>query len=543
MVLLSVFFCIGISGNHAQVLNTPTAYENIYPFGSPKGDLPSCYSWSGANLSGINGDIYLSSVNEKVIYRFTQPNTPSVTYTQGTISYPNCQDINVGYMVDNSGGGWTNLIVVSYYKNGSGATAGHYYDVYKWSFSSISLISSTQLDNMANYTRISMDSHFFYGIVITWQTSNGLYALTGLWGAFTSPVYLNGTGGMENPDVAFSHSTSGGLLCQFVYDYPWSAPSYDIYQTMLDFYTLNGASGSITPSIQDINTVTSLWSGVNCSIDAPDHYPVDNWAYTYAIDGADVYVRYMDYNTSSLGTTNVVDGSVLGNLPIKAKELRPRIAYNQNCKSFHVSWYSTYTDGTNGACYFSEEIGEDGVTLISVSDYELMAANSAFPIGANLNSVTLSKQNDNSTFLYGVFLDNAGVHHTFHKWSNHADWRTAIDPAVALIKDNCQNSRQNATTSVSKLASEHEKIVVGPNPFAKKITLFIPASLKDDNIILTVTDVAGKILLYYNGNAAKAPAEIERVSEELSPGSYFVNTKMQKSGVQQNIKLIKSTIN
>jgi hypothetical protein len=68
--------------------------------------------------------------------------------------------------------------------------------------------------------------------------------------------------------------------------------------------------------VQDVNGVTVQWSELTASIDCPDHYSVENWAYTYAIDGMDIYVRSIDYN--SLGfpiTTNVVNGS-LGNVPM-----------------------------------------------------------------------------------------------------------------------------------------------------------------------------------------------------------------------------------
>lgn len=540
-IVILVFNCTSSSGLKAQVFNVPSAYENIYPLGIPSGDLPSCYSWGGATLSGIVGDIYLSAVNKRVVYRFTKPNTPSVIYTQGTLAYPNCEDISVGYIVDTTGGGWVNEIVVSYYKNGIGPSAGHYYDVYKWTFGSITLVASTQLDNMLNYTRISMDSHFFYGIVITWETPNGLYALTGLWGLFTAPVYLNGTGGFEKPDVAFSH-TSSGLLCQFVYDDPSMSPSYTIYETMIGFYPLHAAIGSITPFAQDTNYVTAVWSGVLCSIDAPDHYTVDNWAYTYALDGADVYVRYTDYNTSSVGTTNVVNGT-LGNAATYAKELRSKIAYNKSCTSFHVSWYSTDTDGTNGACYFTEEIAEDGVTLVSNVDYELIAANSAFPAGASLNSVTFSKQNDNSPFFYAVFLDNSGIHHSFHNWTNIANWKTTLTPQIAFIKDNCQNSSSSQITSVPKLLSKSDILSAGPNPFTQKIKLQVSASLNDEILNISVNDITGRNLLNYTDVASKASAELEKATMNLIPGTYFVTAKLPKSGKLQTIKLIKSAGN
>lgn len=523
LLLLFLAFLITSAGLKAQpTLIPPTAFEYIYPMGPPSGDLPTCYSFGNISMSGSTYDTYLSAINGELIWQLTAPGIPSALVNQGTIPYPGCMDINVGF---NYGPGGTPLAIVAYYKTG----VGHFYDVYKWGVGGLGLISTTNISSVPNYRRISMDSHKTYGIVITWEEPNGIYALTGLNGVFTAPVYLNGTGHYERPDVAFSHSNVG-LNLHFVYDTPNGWPGYDIVESEIDFWVLNAAIGSITPSVMDINSVLCFWSQMTASIDAPDHYNVDNWAYTYAIDGADIYVRAMDFNTSlSPVTTNVVNGS-LGNQPMWSKELRPRIAYNANNNTFHVAWYSSFNVMPYGQCYFTEQITEDASTLVSSPDYELVAANSFFPVGASLNSIAFSKQNDASPFLYTVFLDKDGVHHAFHEWINTADFKMIANPVTEEIRHNC--TADTRVTGIKSNSANTSELSIGPNPTSGAARLFVPASLKAETISLTIIDTRGQLVAQYSGDAVSTSEALEKASAGLSQGIYLVNAKIGNNATQ-----------
>lgn len=529
-LLLMLMAFVLVTGLKAQpVLIPATAFESIYPAAPPTGDLPSCYSFGNINVSSMTLDGYLSAVNGELIWQLSLPGNPTAMVAQGTVPYPGCTDINVGF---NTGTGGAPLVIVAYHLAGT----GHFYDVYFWTTGGLILLSSNAISSVPFYTRISMDSHKTYGIVITWEEPTGIYALTGLSGAFTAPVLLTGTAGYERPDVAFSHANVG-LNLHFVYDTPNGMPGYDIIESEIDFFVLNSAVGSIAPTVMDINPVMCFWSQMTASIDAPDHYSVDNWAYTYAIDGMDIFVRAMDFNTTFTPvTTNVVNGS-LGNQPMWAKELRPRIAYNQNNNTFHVAWYSSFVVVPDGECYFSEQITEDATTLVSSPDYELVASNSAFPPGASLNSITFSKQNDASPYLYTVFLDNMGVHHAFHAWPNTASFKTIKNPVAEAIQHNC--SAKSTATGISAHSSPAPQLSVGPNPSSGAFHLFAPASLKSENISVKLTDIRGQLILQYDGEAAGADDAVEKASTNLAEGVYLMSIKNSQSGESQNFKLHK----
>jgi hypothetical protein len=516
---------------NAQTFIPSAAVENIYPPGMPTGDVPTCYSFQNLNFGGTPYDAYLSAVNGMVAWQLAVPGSPGAMVFQGTVPYPGCVDINVGMNFDNSG---NILAIVAYYRMG----VGHFYDVYIWTTGGLIPLSTTPLSSIPFYTRISMDSHKMYGIVITWEDPAGIYCVAGLNGVFTAPIYLVGSSSMLRPDVAFSHSNVG-LNVHFVYDTPNAMPGYDIYETEADFWLLYAALGSYTPAVMDINPVLCFWSEMTASIDAPDHYPVDNWAYTYAVDGADIYTRTMDfYSMLSPITVNVVNGS-LGNGPMVAKELRPRIAYNKWGQTYHVCWYSSYVSLPIGQCYFVEEIFQNGTTLISAPDYELMAINSSFPPGASLNSVAFSKQNDASPFLYGVFLDAMGIHDTFHNWANTSSYKGSPDVAVNTIRDNCSSHQHATPTGITSLARSGNEMSIGPNPFTNSTHLFIPPSQKDEQTSAFVTDITGKILYQKEDHSENLPAFIEESTKKLSSGTYFVSIKTQ-GGTQKNFKLLKA---
>ena len=528
VLILLAFLMFGISSLRAQILIPATSYENNFPGGPPSGQLPTCYSYANINFGGTPYDAYLSAVDGQLIWRMTLPASPSSIFNQGFLSYPGCVDMNVGFMEAG-----VPMAIVAYYLTG----VGHFYDVYKWTTSGLSLISSTPLSTLSSYSRISIDSHKTYGMVIVWEDATDIYAVTGLSGAFTTPILLGGTTNLKRPDVAFSH-TPAGLNVHFVYNKQTSPTSYKIIESVADFYLLNSSGGFYTPTIQDVNPVTVMWSELTASIDCPDHYSVENWAYTYAIDGVDIYTRSIDFNTTGIPvTTNLVNGS-LGNNKMWGKELRPRIAYNQSCTSFHVAWYSSFSVGPNGQCYFSEQIKESAAGLVSSPDYELIAANSAFPPGASLNSVAFSKQNDASYFLYTIFLDATGVNHKFHKWPLTTSFRGGDNSVVNTLKESCFASPES-NTSVGKNEMKQE-LLLGPNPFSKDLNLFVPESLKDQTVHITLMDITGKLLLQYEGTGKNASEALGQATKNLSAGSYFVSTKMDKTGIQQNFKVLKT---
>jgi hypothetical protein len=524
ITLFFALFVFALTTLHAQVLIPPTCFQNIFPAGPPSGRTPHCYSYSSINFGGPSYDGYLSSIDGRVFWRMTNPGNPAVIFNQGVVAYPNCQDISVGF---NYGLGGLANAIVSYYKNG----VGHFYDVYTWGLGGLTLLSSTQISTLLNYTRISMDSHRTYGIVIIWQEATSLRAITGLNGVYNGPILLGGTTNMKGPDVAFSHSSA--LNVHFVYWLQTGVNSYRIFESVADFFTLH-ASASLTPTVQDIIGISSNHPPIP-SIDCPDHYSVENWAYTYAVNASDIFVRSVDFNTTGIPlTTNVVNGTV-GNAPMWAKELGPRIAYNQSANTFHVTWYSSFVVAPNGQCYFTEQIRESAGlgSLISSPDYELVATNSALPPGAAHNSIAFSKQNDASPFLYTVYLDNAGVHHAFHKWPVTTSFRTS-DNDHQSAAHNCSPNHNIASAAQQGGIKE---LTVGPNPFSGHVNLYVPSSVKDEMMNIRLVDISGKLIAEHNCLAGDAPSFVEKATNGLQTGTYFLNATIETMNIHQNFKL------
>src|SRR5690606_9698258 len=150
----------------------PSAYEDSYPNNNvniSRTTHTSCFAWSGISLFGQPEDIVVSAWDEPswggtVAWRRLQNGNPSGIIAQGLIPYgPGHRDLEVGLLYVNG----IFRIFVAYHRAGS----GHYMDIYNLTGGGPVLSTTVPLSNQAQYSRISMDSHRLYGVVVTWEES------------------------------------------------------------------------------------------------------------------------------------------------------------------------------------------------------------------------------------------------------------------------------------------------------------------------------------------------------------------------------------
>lgn len=561
----ALFVFLFYAGASAQ-FNPPAAYEDTYPT-TPNIGLTShtsAFSFSGANVPPYGAvDLVLAGWDDVnpaqpagVSWRLLQMMTPSVVFAQGVIPYVNVRDLEVGWV--DAGG--DPEIVVAYYLNG----VGHMLDVYSLSTGTPVLLYTNTLSTMTTYTRISIDSHIPpYAVGVAWQDAGGINTVVGLTAGmgvinFSNILTLTGTLGETSVDLAFVH-TSSGLMLQCVYYNPSTG---NMTESAFDFWTAMGTPGTtIAPIVNDINFVGKCKAGSGgggnpgaaaappaptrlCpypNIDAPGHYNVDNWAYTYTTNNADISVRLMDLNTSAVASTVIVNnGSVWGGLAINANVNRfPFCYYNRmNCMNtgIVIAWHTTAIDPMTGttAGYVGLNMNENGTALLSAPDYLTVANN---PTWASPTPVlSISKQDDQLQYMYTVFpeVDLSGNFQLENKYPPFC---------VNSFKGGAQPHSEFSCTDGSKIAAfaggvSFPQINVFPNPSKTSFNLTMPAAYQESDVTVIVTNILGVVAGRFDGPANNANAWLNEASKHLVAGTYLVDVSI-KGKIRECKKVMK----
>jgi len=520
----------------AQSLFPSSAHEFVYNGAYDPGPSTSTSNYSLPNIKTGFGDVdlYLSDwgnpVLRQFVFQFTDPGNPSSVIYQGSFPYMDVVDMQVG-AVWNSYTDNLNLLVA--YSWGD----SHYLDIYDLTGSTtnpVVLNSSIQLSNdCADYGRIRMDCHKLYGVVIAWENKGiGLQTMAGDGGNWGQIITLAGTQWATMPDVAFSHS-SGELNAHYAYYDPAVGA---IVESVIDWPTLMTAPGTaaLPPAIEDVNFTGGPPSSF-ITLDCPDHYNRENWAYAYS-DGSNILVRYIDYNSTAAPTTVSVNSGVLGNASTLGlhQVFSPTLYYGAgaldgNSGQIHVGWYATDLNGFNG--YIALEMTADGTSLLSAPDYQALPnaytpqlyPYYSYPYQPDLlaykPSIAFSRNSEHSRFLYTTYCDADGttmqgrLHHVFHKWN---------DPAFkggsqAALHPECGAHARKALANEAKISSY-------PNPFRNKITT--PLLLAEDGLLeQSLTDITGRQLWQSKASLSKGAHQVNTGNlDGLLPGTYILTT-------------------
>jgi len=542
----------------AQTFTAPSAYA------FPKGDitvgidanLTTNYSKRNVNTIFGFGDMYLSSWGNntpgspgEVIYMLSMPSDPTTMIDQGSLPYNDVADLGVGMIFDHTIGDYA--VLVCYYDH-LGAHSptgqpGHMIDMYTISGpmgSALNLFKQYQVSYSPVYGRIRMDSHIEYASAVVWQHPGvGIETVVSANGNWSGITTLIGTAAEIGPDVAFSHVSN--LDVNFVYKDPAAGT---ITKSFLDWNTLLtvpfGGSAFMFPNVQDVNSIP-FWVS-ELVLDCPDHYDVDNWAYTYT-DGKRVYVRHIDHHSSGTPMTNIVNDGSLGNFPLTTFQVafNPTLHYGDraitgNSGEITVGWNSSYGPTTLAESrYVAIEMRENGGGLYSLLDYMGIPNGQ---LGAHFNpSISFSKMSDlmhpgAPDFMYATYITqrNASsgftsfeLQHAFHKWTNPVF--KGVKPAI--LHPECGNHSLKAQPELARS-------VATPNPFSKSLINTI--HLKEDaRVELVLIDMAGRVV-------AKKEAQLNKGNQQvvinelgkLPAGSYVLNTTINgaKTAAQLMIK-------
>ncbi len=537
VVAVASFFAVHAN---AQTYINPTAFEDSYaPVGSPNINNTthtSCYSFSNVNLGAGNVDLVTSGWDvpggpSTVAWRELAPGIPSTIVNQGMLNYGGAQDLEVGIV--NAGG---IQLLVAYYRPGF----GHVLDVYNWLPGGPVFAYNVILSGIPFYTRISMDCHKLYGVALTWEDpfagiQTMLGATTGGPLTFSGVLTLAGTMGETQPDCAFSHTTSN-LNVHFAYYNPATQAVTEAEYQFWPYVPL--PSMTVTYATNDVNFVGPV-NMPPVNLDCPDHYGVDNWAYTYTPNSNDIVVRLIDFNTSGVPTTVIVNNGSLGNTPNNAAiNVNSFVAYDYNCimgiGSMYVGWYSTDIDPMTGNAngYTALQMDESGSFLLTPNDYLTVANNPTF--ASPTPYLSFSKQNDQTNYLYTVFPEsqfgNYSMQNKYHPWS------------TAAFKGHHEKYTCNDEANLAAFAQKQQsaiQLTAYPNPFTDKLILKIPAELQSKTADITITDITGKSYGTYSGPLQNANERISNMSSTLAAGSYFMNVSVQGEQ-KQTIRLVKA---
>lgn len=541
--LLLTFLAGFLQPASAIIWVPPMANQNIYP--APGGWVSRPVSTSNYSITNIptaygNVDLYLSAWsspgNSEFVWRFATPGSdPGILaniIAQGTVPFSSITDLEVGYV--NVGGG-NHEIYLAYYRNG----VGHRMDIYKLNaglaapaFSSTMILSASPA-----YGRIRIDCHKTYGVALVWQYPGvGIQTKVcnnGVWPAGVTTL-CGTTANNFGPDVAFSHS-SGPLNVHYVWQ---DQVTGDITESVGDWTTLLTGPAAYCATVEDVNPGVST-ADLRPVIDCPDHFNVENWAYTYTPDNANIFVRFIDYNSGTPPTTVSVNSGALGNATTLGmyKVYSPCLYYGEaftggGTDHIHVGFYITDGSAFNG--YVGIQMNEKGSALISAPDYmRLPAAFTAtrYPLRPGVSYSRISDPGLSPNYMYATYYDLSGsyrLHHAAHPWGAVAF--KGGQPVV--LHPECG---QQQSTTANRVAAD---ITVSPNPFTDRVSTTF--ALQEAGIVrLQLMDITGRIVAQTSSVADQGTHRFSTDQlSSLPAGAYFLHISLNDKPVGQQ-KVIK----
>lgn len=546
-LLCLMLSCFITNTSIGQVFNAPSSYEDSYPFSGnqiSRTTHTSCYSSSNVNILGSTNDLVVSAWDEPSIYgtvawRRLIPGAPWAIVNQGLIPYgPGYKDMEVGFIYVGS----IVKIFVAYYKMGS----GHYVDVYDLTGSGPVLSGNITLSSSPNYGRISLDCHRMYGMVVTWEENSVIRTRVawdngGSLGVSPTVTFDPSTTKRRLPDVTFSHTNStGALLCEYVYMED-NGFNQGFIESSFDFWTMAGfgAPTVVAPLVQDFDPISYSTFVSPPNIDCPDHYNVQNWAYTYHTNTSnDIYVRLVDYNSTAVPNTIVVNDGSLGIAPINGSQnINPFISYANSYDNFYVGWFTTEVDPmTSGiASYVSVNVDESGTFVLSAPDYLTVPNDPSKASGTPF--LSFSKYTESSDYLYTIFPqydNNTGyeMQHKYHNWSSLGSFKGEKDHAIE-----CND--EGRTAFLAKQSSGSLSTATAyPNPFTNQLAISVSADMQQEDVDVTITSITGSVVFQEHGIPSDINKQLTNLSN-ISTGMYIMSINCSATNYSEVIKLQK----
>ncbi|RQO32472.1 hypothetical protein DBR32_02385 [Taibaiella sp. KBW10] len=472
-------------------------------------------------------DVYLASWGfgfSEVTVQFTKPGDPTSVVYKGNLSglqgsnnnYQDASYLQVGAVYNENTGNIQILVAYQW--------VGFKVDVFDITtsttdpvvYNSTINLTSSSLNYFDHRIRMDCDSKSLNSVALVWDNPFiGLQTIACNSGTWGNILNLNNTSGQSGPDIAVTN-IGGSPYVRYVYR---DANGTQITSSMIDFNTLMSATGTVNHFIQDVNYLSSPLNS-NLVLDCKDYDNAKNWAYTYTDQNAlEVFVRFIDNNTTGTPTTVSVNTGALGNASLYGQYnvYAPTLHYGSKGSKgdeIFVGWYNT--DGNHNG-YLAVEMTPDGTGLISDADYlELPNAFTATPYPyVSKSGIAFCKGDADLTsnrHMYTVYYDydNANnvnrLHHAYH-----------------LI---------GFTAFKDKLQMDLSQVKVYPNPFSTELNTTVTLAEKG-TVRLELLDIAGRLVSQYETVVDKGtyPMQLSGLQNIVS-GSYFLKTSIDGKMVQ-----------
>lgn len=428
-------------------------------------------------------------------------------------------------------------IVLAYYRSRDYhdiGISGHFYDIYRWDATGITPVSvNVPLSSETAPRRISIDAHLRYGLIMAWETSEGIKVkaiTTGSAVLDIGPVVsvTSAPTGID-PDVAFAHEgeSSDQLIVRLLYCVPGGGGTATYTVAWRKFYDLFGGGVPFITEYTNplIYTPSSHMTGnVMHHIDCPDHSTLKRWAFTWYNPTLD-RVELFNFNP---GTSLVVNSNLTAPYFAAADWDfgSNTLAYDEQIDQIHVGFFA-YKSGSSSSLmptgFAAVTYTETGAKIGVPNEYKVIQNNPYTPWGS---SISFSKQNDatSQVFIsYPARIGSSSVAEVRHKH--------AMLPTVY--------SNMSATIDIDEQTGFTAYVV--PNPIGDQFELRVKGDLfyQYDAVL---TDISGKTISNCSGRLTEVSSRLSFETRTLPAGMYFINlTQHRGSELQKTqIKIVKN---
>lgn len=521
----------------------PLSEEYAYPT-APMGMVSrtfhtAAYSSGHVDFPDAQSDLFVyswSGLKAGIAWRRTVSDDPAML-DEGALQMPQSeyiQELEVAIVSDLE----NQVYVIASYYNTNVQNPGHFYNVYTWDQTGLTLQSENQLSTATDYGRISIDAHGRYLVGIVWQesTPNGEVIKAkigqrdpgGSGMVFGDNCEISSAAGGMIPDIAFTHPNFTQTTASVRIIYVDGTGNIVTGQTNYS----NLLSGSASLITDDINYGIYSWitpaqsrfysySPQYPNLDCPEHTidMQDQWAYIYMPDHSNIHARIM-YN-GGINTYKLTDGSIYTPaINNSIYHMCPTIAYYPDGDKIFFGWIYNYSSPSRQ--YVAVLLNVDGTPFMP--GYQIVPNSSdcspapAFAFAKE----TVSYWSTGASRLLCVYAMKEPLGDYYLKLKLRP-WTWVVAPF-------------SQSSSVGEDQTEPLSVSAFPNPFYSEFALTANEN-QPHAYTVQLVDIRGKVLAQYNGKLEEINKGLALSTKPLSSGIYLV--KVGGNDYQETFKVIK----
>lgn len=444
-------------------------------------------------------------------------NATGVLQDEGYLPLTDVNDIDVALY--QSG---TKYFVLAAYYYDDGTTKGHYYDIYNFTPTGLTSVSTMNLlTSTPSFGRINVDANPSVGLAITWAHPGlGIYVKVAKslgTPTFAPNVLLPGSLHDKDPDICIlSNGPAPALHIALLSD-----TETDVKEQSLDFAT--AVSGTATGLTTEYNQSTGA---AFCSprIDGQDKFLDNQWTmvfseYTYAGTLANERIIAAVFNSawSPVPTTVPVHSASYSSHQFSPNN--PVVAYNPIGDTITVGWITRdvttvlTADESKYVAQYIRDAGTSAPTSLPAS-YMMISNNE----GGDFPVLAFSGQNTMSNY--------SGLHTVYNLYNSLLPGNDCMVYKNKAWSSNTFKMAQTAATATLSLA---------PNPFSNTLDLTLPAK---GHYLINITGIDGRSV--YNAAADFEAMQRTRIqTDQLHPGIYFIQVTSPEQQISYTQKIQK----